>query len=103
MRPDTGQQIEPGVRSRLEQGFGRDFSDVRVHADSAAGDSARRLGAQAYTVGDDIHFAAGQYQPGTAAGGHLLAHELAHAAQQRGGPPSAQLKSAAVSQEGDAA
>lgn len=86
MRPDTGQQIEPGVRSRLEQGFGRDFSDVRVHADSAAGDSARRLGAQAYTVGDDIHFAAGRYRPDTPQGQELLAHELAHVEQQtRGG------------------
>ena len=51
------------------------------------GCSAQAVGAQAYTVGNDIVFGAGQYSPGTAAGDHLLAHELAHVGQQGGAAP----------------
>ena len=57
---------------------------VRVHTDEVAAASAQAVGAQAYTVGNDIVFGAGQYSPGTAAGDHLLAHELAHVGQQGG-------------------
>jgi outer membrane protein OmpA-like peptidoglycan-associated protein len=85
-RSDTARPIEPAVRSRFEGGFGRDFSDVRVHAGPEAADTARSLRAQAYTVGTDIHFAAGRYRPDTAQGQQLIGHELAHVAQQaRGG------------------
>ena len=98
-----GAAPDPAVRARVEATTGADLSAARVHTGAAAQESAAALRARAFTVGSDIHFAAGQYQPGTAAGGHLLAHELAHAAQQQAGPPSAQLKSAEVSQEGDAA
>lgn len=59
-----------------------DFSHVRVHADGRSFDSARRLNAAAYTVGNDIVFGAGQYAPQTQAGRRLLAHELAHVVQQ---------------------
>jgi len=67
---------------------GYDFSRVRIHADSRAADSARSVGALAYTVGNDIVFSKGQYAPATTEGRRLLAHELAHVAQvgQRGSP-----------------
>ncbi|HEU5058443.1 MAG TPA: DUF4157 domain-containing protein [Kofleriaceae bacterium] len=94
---------DAGVRARVEATTGADLSAARVHTGPASQESAAALHAKAFTVGSDIHFAAGQYQPGTAAGGHLLAHELVHTVQQGGGPPAAQLKSAEVSQEGDAA
>ncbi len=68
--------------------MGADFTPVRVHTGSAATASARALHAQAYTVGSDIVFNEGAYQPGTATGRSLLAHELAHTIQpsSTGGP-----------------
>ena len=59
-----------------------DFSQVRVHHDAKAAESARAVDARAYTVGRDIVFAAGQYAPHNAAGRRLLAHELTHVVQQ---------------------
>jgi hypothetical protein len=70
----------------MEARFGAEFGDVRVHADSHAAESARRLHALAYTVGRDVFFAAGRYQPARRDGRHLLAHELAHVIQQSGAP-----------------
>ncbi|MBN8923568.1 MAG: hypothetical protein BGP10_06165 [Rhodanobacter sp. 68-29] len=64
---------------------GHDFSRVRVHTDDAAAASAQELGARAYTVGEHIAFARGEYAPGTAAGRQLLAHELTHTLQQAQG------------------
>ncbi|MGH9836713.1 MAG: eCIS core domain-containing protein [Blastocatellia bacterium] len=61
-----------------------DFSQVRVHTDAKAAESARAVNALAYTVGRDLVFGAGQYQPGTTGGNRLLAHELTHVVQQGG-------------------
>lgn len=80
-----GQPLDAGTRQFMETRFGHDFSTVRVHADARASDSARQIEALAYTAGTDIVFAAGRYEPATAAGRHLLAHELAHVVQQTGG------------------
>ncbi len=62
--------------------FGSDFSGVRIHDDSAAADSARQIGALAYTLGSHIAFAPGRFAPQSGPGRHLLAHELAHVVQQ---------------------
>lgn len=62
-----------------------DFSTVRIHADHGAAVSARALGAQAFTIGREIHFGAGRYNPDTAAGRALLGHELSHVVQQHEG------------------
>lgn len=84
----TGGQPLPGpLRSDLEQRFGHDFSEVRLHVDSSAGESARSLNALAYTMGRHIVFGAGQYSPSGTAGQRLLAHELTHFIQQRQGAP----------------
>jgi hypothetical protein len=80
-----GRPLEPAVRHDMEQRFGHDFFDVRVHTGSGAHASARDIGAHAYTSGSDIVFAAGKYSPGTQAGRRLLAHELTHVLQQGGG------------------
>jgi Domain of unknown function (DUF4157) len=64
---------------------GLDFSNVRIHADAKAGESAKILDALAYTVDKDIVFRQGCYQPQTHQGRRLLAHELSHVLQQRGG------------------
>lgn len=78
-----GQPLEPAARAFLEPRFGHDFSGVRVHSDAAAAASARAVNALAYTVGHDVVFGRGLYQPGTMPGRRLLAHELAHVVQQR--------------------
>jgi hypothetical protein len=79
-----GRPLDPDTRGYMESRFGHDFSQVRVHTDSLAAESAREISAHAYTVGSDIAFAAGRYQPETQAGRQLLAHELAHTVQQSG-------------------
>lgn len=68
----------------MEWRFGHDFSQVKVHSDARAAESARGVNALAYTVGRDIVFGAGQYTPKTTKGRRLLAHELTHVLQQRG-------------------
>lgn len=83
-----GEPLDAGTRSFMESRFGHDFSNVRVHADGKAAESARSLDARAYTVGRDIVFAADQYAPGTNNGRRLLAHELAHTVQQSAAAPS---------------
>lgn len=80
-----GQPLDAGTRSFMEPRFGHDFGGVRVHADSKADASARALGAQAYTLGTDIVFAARKFSPQTTEGRRLLAHELAHVVQQSAG------------------
>ena len=77
-----GQPIDQATRAFMEPRFGHSFSAVRVHTDSAAADSAAQLHARAYTVGTDVVFGAGQFQPETEPGRTLLAHELTHVIQQ---------------------
>jgi hypothetical protein len=77
-----GQPLETGTRSFFERRFGHDFSKVRVHTDHRAAASVRAVGAQAYTLGNDIAFESGQYAPETLGGVHRLAHELVHVVQQ---------------------
>jgi len=78
----SGKPLDPTTRTFMEAGFGHDFGHVRLHTDTKAAVSARAIDALAYTVGGDIAFADGKYQPGTAAGKRLLAHELTHVLQQ---------------------
>ena len=80
--------LDAATRQFFEPRFGHDFGRVRVHADGGAAASARAVQARAYTVGADIVFGAGQYMPGTSAGRHLLAHELAHVVQQQAVAPN---------------
>jgi len=99
---EPGQALDGDTRRAMEAGFGHDFSRVRVHADARAGASARAVDAQAYTVGRDIVFAPGAYQPRTAHGQRLLAHEMAHTLQQgqaAGAPATLQVARADSSHE----
>ncbi|HZF30223.1 MAG TPA: DUF4157 domain-containing protein [Gammaproteobacteria bacterium] len=80
-----GAPLDHGARSFFEPRFGQDFGGVRVHTDDVAAQTAASFGARAFTLGGDIAFARGEYQPSTAAGQLLLAHELTHVLQQTGG------------------
>lgn len=86
----SGRQLDPATRAYMEPRFGRDFSDVRVHTDSLAAASARDVNARAYTVGRNLVFGSGEYMPGSSAGRRLIAHELTHVVQQRGGTSAVQ-------------
>ncbi len=78
-----GRPLEPAIRQDMEQRFGHDFSQVRVHSGAAAEQSARDVNALAYTVRKEIVFGSGEYVPESSTGRHLLAHELTHVIQQR--------------------
>jgi hypothetical protein len=82
---DPGRPLEPGLRWRMEDRFGQDFSRVRVHTGAAAAQSARDVDAHGYTVGKDIVFGAGRFAPETVEGRRLIAHELTHVLQQSAG------------------
>lgn len=84
-RNGSGQLLTNSVRNYFEPRFGRDFSEVRLHSDSQAYETARAFKARAFTVGNNIVFGAGQYQPETRQGKQLLAHELTHVVQQSRG------------------
>jgi hypothetical protein len=91
MLSDPGSPLDSSTRHFFETRLGHDFSDVRVHADGQAARAAQVTEARAFTVGRDIVFASGEYQPSTQAGRHLIAHELIHVVQQTGsklGPSS---------------
>lgn len=77
-----GQALDAAVRRQMEPAMGADFSGVRVHADRNADSLNEAVSARAFTVGQDIFFRQGEYQPGSSAGRELLAHELTHVAQQ---------------------
>ncbi|MEN3360394.1 MAG: hypothetical protein V7637_4376 [Mycobacteriales bacterium] len=80
-----GHPLDPGIRADLESRWAADLSAVRVHTDSAAHSSATSLNALAYTAGSHVVFQHGHYDPSSAAGRHLLTHELVHVLQQRDG------------------
>lgn len=82
----TGRALDPALQQDMEQRFGYSFARVRVHHGSIAAQSARDVGASAYTVGSQIVFGDGQFAPQTLQGRHLLAHELTHVVQQSAAP-----------------
>lgn len=81
-----GAPLDTSTRSSMESAFGASFEDVRVHTGGQASKSAESVGANAYTVGSDVVFREGQYNPGSADGQKTIAHELAHVVQQSRGP-----------------
>ncbi|MEU8229124.1 DUF4157 domain-containing protein [Actinoplanes sp. NPDC048967] len=81
-----GSPLDADTRADMEGRLGADFGDVRVHTDQAAHDSARAMNAQAYTVGSSVVFQRDRYDPSSADGRLMLAHELTHVVQQRSGP-----------------
>ena len=86
----AGQTLSTSSRQFFEPRFGHDFSNVRIHADSGAAQSAQSINALAYTTGNNIVFNSGQYSPETPTGQRLMAHELTHVVQQGATKPSVQ-------------
>ena len=79
-----GSPLPAPLRESMGAHFGHDFSRVRVHTDALAQESAHSIHARAYTVGEHVAFASGQFVPDTPSGQRLLGHELAHVVQQQG-------------------
>ena len=84
-RRGRGQALSGNVRASMEHAFNADFSGVRVHADAEADALNQSMSARVFTTGRDIFFGQGEYNPGSASGQVLLAHELTHVVQQGGG------------------
>jgi len=89
-----GRPLDSALQQDMSQRFNHDFSQVRIHADAAAQQSAREVNAHAYTTGHNIVFGANQYAPATHAGRRLLAHELTHVVQQAGASTQLQRQEA---------
>lgn len=81
----AGQPLPATEQHFFSRRMGADFSDVRVHQDAQANALSSSLSARAFTVGRDLYFGPGEYQPSTADGRRLIAHELTHVMQQRQG------------------
>ena len=95
----SGDPLDQSSRQFFEPRFGRDFSQVRVHTGPEAARMSGQINALAFTHGQDIYFGEGRYQPSTAHGRELMAHELTHVVQQRTSTPiSSQYSPAPVSQ-----
>lgn len=80
----TGNLLDPGIQREMGGKLEADFNGVNIHTGSDAIKMSSELGAKAFTVGSDIYFNRGQYNPESSEGKHLLAHELTHVVQQNG-------------------
>ncbi|MCP5114100.1 MAG: DUF4157 domain-containing protein [bacterium] len=85
-----GRQLDRRTGDFMALRFGHDFSPVRIHTSSRAARAARAVQARAFTLGRDIVFGSGQYDPGAEQGRRLIAHELTHTIQQRHSSPANQ-------------
>jgi len=98
-----GHPLDANTRAWMEPRFGYDFSNVRVHTDTQAAESAQAVNALAYTVGRDVVFGAGHYAPRSESGKRLLAHELTHVVQQESVGSSASQFFKPISEPSDGA
>jgi hypothetical protein len=79
---DSGTSLPTELSAELAEALGLSrevVAGVRVHTGSASAHAADTIAAEAFTIGADVHFAAGAYQPTTESGRRLIAHEVAHA------------------------
>jgi outer membrane protein OmpA-like peptidoglycan-associated protein len=84
IRSSRGSSLDANTREFMESRFGYDFGNVRIHSGEREARSAESMNALAYTIGNDVVFRQGYYQPNTLEGRRLLAHELTHVVQQKG-------------------
>lgn len=95
-----GQDLNTGVQQKMGEALGADFSDVRVHTGRESSSLSQELSALAFTTGHDVFFGEGQYNPHSAGGQELIAHELTHVVQQSSGVVPSQGKMT-VNEPGD--
>jgi len=96
-----GQALDPALQEQAGAALGADFGAVRVHTTPEADALNRQINAKAFTTGQDIFFRQGAYQPGSAGGQELIAHELAHVVQQSSGAVGGSSGKMAVNPPGD--
>jgi hypothetical protein len=96
-----GRRLMPQVRADMEARLGADLSDVHVHTGPAADRAAQAVAAEAFTSGSHLVFRRGRYNPSSAAGKRVLAHELVHVLQQRRGPVAGTGDSVRISDPAD--
>ncbi len=77
-----GAPLNHSVLHNMQNRFGADFNNVRIHNNNTSAQLSNQINAQAFTHGNDIYFNHGKYNPHTSSGGTLLAHELTHTIQQ---------------------
>jgi hypothetical protein len=95
-----GRDLPEAIARRMSAALGHDFLHVQIHTDADAAKAAQGIGAKAFAQGSDVYFDTGEFQPGTAGGDKLLAHELSHVVQHdQGRVPSG--KGAQVSKPSD--
>ncbi|MDZ8086063.1 MAG: DUF4157 domain-containing protein [Nostoc sp. DedQUE12b] len=80
-----GQPLDAGLQRSMGQAMGADFSGVRVHTDAQSDQLNKSIQAKAFTTGQDVFFRQGVYEPESSGGQELIAHELTHVVQQKGG------------------
>ena len=97
----SGSPLPGALMRKFEGSLGADLGGVRVHTGAASQAAAASVGARAYAVGQDIHFGAGQFDPGSRSGQHLIAHEAAHTVQQASGAARKPMFKLQVSSPGD--
>jgi Domain of unknown function (DUF4157) len=106
-RRGAGMPLDEQTRGHFEKTLEHDFGNVRVHTGNEPDSLARSVDARAFTLGKDIYFAAGEFQPASGEGRRLLGHELAHVIQQEGAPTSGPVRVSKpgepLEQEADAA
>lgn len=91
-RRGGGMPLDEQTRGDFEKSLEHEFGHVRVHTGNEPDALARSVDARAFTLGNDIYFAAGEYQPASSEGKRLLGHELAHVVQQEGAPTTGPVR-----------
>jgi hypothetical protein len=81
----SGHSLDGSVQRMMEDEMGGSFGDVQIHTGATAANACDSINARAFTVGNHVAFNAGEYDPSSSAGQHVIAHELAHVRQQTGG------------------
>lgn len=101
-RRGSGAPLPAALRDEMQALLQADLGGVRLHTDATADDAARAIRARAFTIGEDVFFAAGQLAPESAAGRALLAHELTHVVQAQQGRLASSTSGLRVSDPDDA-
>jgi len=82
-----GIAMSPDLQTTMQNSFGSDFTNIRIHNDGISHALNEQIHAKAFTHKNHIFFNKNQFEPDSVKGKHLLAHELTHTLQQAGSSP----------------